>query len=543
MKARTTLAAIILASASGVALAKPAPAAKAGKRDPKKLGANALVAWRQSGGGKPGRGAATAEEQTATQIQKLLRGPLREGQTGLFVVDARTGDALFSVNAEDPLNPASNVKMISTATAMELLGPSFRYPTRLLGAAPDEAGVVRGDVYLLGSHDPTLTAAHLDDLGRSLAARGITAIEGDVVVGTDATREAIFRGIVPVTITAGDPGKPPIATVTSAPSGGFDLVTLKVTATTSRYVHRPLLTYRTETVKDPKGRTRIVLTIGGAIGRGDRAEYKLATTERTAAAAYGVIASLRTYGVAFGGDVKTMELGDFVGDSVAAGGLPVELARHESATIASIVADINKWSINWLADRLVMTAAALTRRRPPSMELAVDAMYGWLARHPHVDRAGVVLDTGSGLSYRTRISAHELVDVVRAAGGFAGDTDPDTSSAWLRSLSVGGHDGTLRYRFQAGDVRGRIHGKTGTLSNVIALSGILDVDPARPLAFSLVTNSDAPLSWDGTRKAHDLVVGELCRYLAKTAKAPLAPPAVELTAVPAAVKHDEPDAE
>src|SRR3954467_14360861 len=151
--------------------AKPATvrapqAAQAAKHD----GAHARVAINHAGDLRPAREAVgrreeplTAEEETAKQIEKLLRGPLRYGVTGLFVADARTGEALFAVNADDPLNPASNVKMISTATALELLGPDYPHPPRLLGPAPD-AGVIHGDVYLFGSYDPTLTAADLDDI-------------------------------------------------------------------------------------------------------------------------------------------------------------------------------------------------------------------------------------------------------------------------------------------------------------------------------------------------------------------------------------------
>src|SRR5439155_13292094 len=102
----------------------------------------------------------------------------------------------------------------------------------------------------------------------------------------------------------------------------------------------------------------------------------------------------------------------------------------------------------------------------------------------------------------------------------------------IDSLSVGGTDGTLTRRFRDAITRGRLHGKTGTLSTVIALSGILDVDPARPLAFSIVTNGDRPLSKGYVRKAHEQVVGLICKYLAKTAKLPPTPaPAL---AVPAA---------
>jgi len=184
-----------------------------------------------------------------------------------------------------------------------------------------------------------------------------------------------------------------------------------------------------------------------------------------------------------------------------------------------------------------MTAAALANRQPPSMEGAVDAMYGWLARHPHLDKDRLTIDTGSGLSYKTQITPQELVAIVRSAGGYGPDTDPQVARAWRQSLSVGGTDGTLQHRFMSADLRGRVLGKTGTLSNAIALSGILDVDPQRPLAFALVTNADAPLSKGFVRKAHEAVIAEICKYLAKTAapkfgapspagatETPLAPP-------------------
>jgi len=179
------------------------------------------------------------------------------------------------------------------------------------------------------------------------------------------------------------------------------------------------------------------------------------------------------------------------------------------------------------------------------MELALDAMYGWLARHAHVDRAEALLDTGSGLSYKTRITARELVSVVRSAAGFTADVDPALARAWIGSLSVGGNDGTLGHRFRTSEARGRLYGKTGTLSTVIALSGVLALDPARPLAFSIVTNGDRPLAKAYVRKAHEQVVGLICKYVAKTAKTPTAPPAeapaVTHPAIPDDLEETEPD--
>lgn len=462
----------------------------------------------------------TLEENIAKQIEKLLRGPLRNGITGLYVADARTGKPLFAVNADDPLNPASNVKMISMATAIELLGPSFHYTTRVLGPEPDAHGVVHGGIYLLGTWDPTLTTDDMNDLAEQLAARGIKQIDGDVLVGSDPTRDGIFRAMVPVEIKAAAPGEPPTA---SAPAG-FDLIDIDVKAKTAKWTRkRHRLKFSTETV-EVNGQPRIKLTITGLIGKGRETVHALYTKERTAVASHALIAALRAHQVTVTGGMRVMELGDFIGSSVGDKGLPVDLARHESEALQDIVRRVNKRSINWLADRVVMTAAALSRRTTPTMEGALDAMYAWLQRHSQLDRDDVVLDTGSGLSYRTRITPQDIVSVIRAAAGFEPGCDEQNAKAWLDSLSIAATDGTLRHRFRGTKLRGHIHGKTGSLSTVIALSGVLDLDPTRPLAFSIVTNTQRPLRKPYVRKAHEQLVQLLAKYVVATAKPAALPP-------------------
>jgi D-alanyl-D-alanine carboxypeptidase/D-alanyl-D-alanine-endopeptidase (penicillin-binding protein 4) len=519
-------------------------------------GAHALVMIagaraRATASASPGeaRAKSSPEETTAKEIERLLRGPLARGVTGLVVADARTGDPLFTVNPDEALNPASNVKMISTATALDLLGADFHYVTRIFGPAPDDTGVLHGDVYLLGSYDPTLASADLDALAAQLAARGVHGVVGDLVVGSDPSRDGLYRATIPIAIEAGDPGKAPTATADAG-----DLVTCKVTATTARYAARPRLTYKTESTTDAAGHTHAVLTIGGAIGKGSETTYQLPTIERTTATAYQMRAALFAHGIDVTGSIKIEELGDFVGDAVGRGALPLELARHDSAALADIVAHVNKWSINWLADRVIMTAAALHDRTKPTMEGAVAAMYGWLARHPHVAKNQLVVDTGSGLSYHTQITTHELVAIVRSAAGFTnaasggGGGDDSLAKAWLASLSVAGRDGTLTNRFHAADVRGLLRGKTGTLSTAIALSGVLAVDPARPVVLSIVTNTKSDIAKGSVRKAHELLVEAIVRYLARTAKhapaaaiAPPAEPTVSRTAPPPDLQDAEPD--
>jgi len=168
-------------------------------------------------------------------------------------------------------------------------------------------------------------------------------------------------------------------------------------------------------------------------------------------------------GVDVGGELKTAELPAFVAASTAGPGLPVELARHESARLADIILRVNKWSINWLADRVIMTAAALVKREPPSMELAMSAMYDWLARHPASPGQTSSSTPAPGCPTTRGITTQELVSVVRPRPASPPAAISPSRMPVLDSLSVGGTDGTLASRFRAGDVRGRLRGKTGTL--------------------------------------------------------------------------------
>jgi D-alanyl-D-alanine carboxypeptidase/D-alanyl-D-alanine-endopeptidase (penicillin-binding protein 4) len=398
--------------------------------------------------------------------------------------------------------------------------------------------VIHSNVYLLGSYDPTLATSDLDDIAKQAAAHGVKQLDGDIVVGSDPTRDGIYRAIVPLTVKAGAPGEPPTVT----PPPGFDLLTFTVTAKTAKFKMRvPRLAVTSSTIKDAAGHVRIAVNIAGTVGKDGETLYPLLVKERTYDAAHALRAALRAEGITVNGDVRVMELGDFIGDTANAGTLPAELGRHDSAPLAEIVRRINKWSINWLADRVIMTAAALSRRTAPSMDIALDAMYAWLARHPKLDKDSVLVDTGSGLSYRTRITPHELVSIVRNAAGFTDEVSPENAHAWLDSLSIAGTDGTLVHRFRTTELRGHIHGKTGSLSTVIALSGVLDIDPLRPLVFSIVTNGDRPLKKPYVRQAHEQIVSLLSKYIAKTTKTAAPEIKIEPTVQPPADERETED--
>lgn len=469
----------------------------------------------------------TLEEDTARRIEELFRGPLRVGTTSLYVADARTGQPVFAVHPDDALNPASNVKLLSTATALEILGPEFRYQTRILGSVPDR-NVVRGDVYLLGSYDPTLNGPAMEQLAAELAAAGVSRIEGDVVVSESPTRDAVYRALLPVEVSAPQaPGGPPLVSVPV----GYDYVVPKVTATTvaAKKAKRARLTWKEATSAGESGEARLELTVGGTVSAGKTFTHWLWVRDRSRHSAHLLRAALAAQGVAIAGDVRKAELAAYLFDRVRGGDLPVVLARHQSATLAEIVASVNKRSINWLADRVIMTAAALKYHELPSMERAVEAMYDWLQRRLALNKEDILVDTGSGLSRQTQFSARHIAEVLRVAGGFADRHEQEPlHRMWLDSLAFADgtlRDGTLRGRFRSGLV-GRLRGKTGTLSTSIALSGVLDADPDRPLVFSIVTNGASALPKGRVRAGHERIIALLGQYLLRRPGSQVAPSAV-----------------
>lgn len=454
-------------------------------------------------------------EQTALAIEELLRGPLRYGTTSLYVTEAETGKPLFSVYPDDPLNPASNVKLISTAAALDTLGPDYRYVTRLLGTAPDAIGLIDQDLYLLGSYDPTLDKKALQGLADSLIADGVTTISGDVLVGGTPTRDGIFRSWGELRVTATSAGMPPAVSISSTTTDFILIENKAETSSKKRVKAKQGIKIWPSIVTDEAGHQRMKITVTGQIGRGKTVIKDTFIKERAQWAAHLLRQLLRDAGVTVTGDVRVVELGDYMDQSIRNGFIPVPLAEHESQRLADIVRRVNKRSTNWLADRLIFTAAGRYYKEKPSREAANNLMYEWLDRHTGLQRDDLVVDGGSGLSYKTELSAKQVVKVLRAGLGIADKAmdapDDPVYAAYRDSLAIGGKDGTIRHRYKK--LRGTVRGKTGTLHRVVALSGTLKASNGRRAVFSIITNGHDP-KWKGRiRGAHEQLVNLICDYL------------------------------
>src|SRR2546423_1067481 len=115
-------------------------------------------------------------------LYNIVHGPvLGRLRVGVRVMDVGSGRLLFGQHGSALMDPASNQKVLATATALLRLGGSWQFRTELIGPASDGDGNITGDLVLRGSGDPSLRSAHLEEMAAQLAARGITRVDGAVL--------------------------------------------------------------------------------------------------------------------------------------------------------------------------------------------------------------------------------------------------------------------------------------------------------------------------------------------------------------------------
>lgn len=173
-----------------------------------------------------------------------------------------------------------------------------------------------------------------------------------------------------------------------------------------------------------------------------------------------------------------------------------EVARVESGTLAQIVESLVLTSDNEAAE-VVLRHVGLARDEPGSFDGGTRAVRDVLeARGVDVD--GLVLHDGSGLSRKNRIAPRTLAEVLALAPAQA------RTSSLVTDLPVGGFSGTLKSRFaDAGVERGSVRAKTGTLTGVHAIAGVVTTRRGVPLAFALMTDATTDINPFVTQAALD----------------------------------------
>lgn len=504
------------------------------------------------------------------QLTDLLRSPpLSRLRVGLVVQEVASGEVLAAHDQDGAFNPASNTKILTTAAALKLLGADWSYRTVLLAPTPRPAatadlsqgayaepapGVLRGDLFLQGSGDPSLGLRGLAAIARSLAHDGVTRIEGDLLV--DGQFRALRAGrpggegprvaLLPVAQSAPlvDPSAPGELLAGPALGSGALLVnrnhyavhispgTIGHPASAWVEPRGPFFTVdsHVQTVKGKRARLQVshfqkdghlVVTVRGRIGaaRGE-ATVKQHFGESAVLAASALRQALLDFGIEVKGQVRVA--------APPAGPLRV-LAEHRSP-LTEVCGLSNKDSNNFVADTIFKTLGGERFGLPGTLEKGSRAVAEWLGAMG-VDPGRVRLVNGSGLTHENRLRPSDLNHLLRQLYN-----DLQLAPEFLQSLAIGGIDGTIRYRFHGNSV-GLVRAKTGTLNGVSALSGYVG-EHRNVLAFSILMEGFGNKRLDPVRHAQVQIVEALLRYLRADGALPAGLPPRQAPTLPPAQEGD-----
>ncbi len=468
---------------------------------------------------------ATATLRFAKRVDALLAtGPVAKGEWGLLIADAETGETLYEQNAAKYFVPASNMKLFTTALALDKLGPQFRFRTTLesTGVITPE-GELTADLVLVGRGDPNLSNRRfpfnlkeefdgapektLAELADKLIARGVKSVSGDVV-GDDSyfLRERYPNGwevddmvweygaaisalivndnTVTLTLTPALWSGSAVQDSLSPASNDF-LVDNRVMTTPA--------TVKSDLTLTREPGAHLVIVTGTLPEKSAPRKLVLAIEEPALHAATLLKSLLEARGVKIAGGLQARH------DAMppAPGAAPAVLAEHLSIPLGDSVKLVNKISQNLHTEALFRTAmreSSATWNSPADLVKFAADFYSRVGIAPD----DIMQTDGSGLSRHDLVTARAMVTLLRWT-----QTQPWFEN-FFASLPVAGIDGTLEDRMKNTPAAGRIHAKTGSVEHVRSLSGFADTAGGRRLAFSFFGNNQGGKNHETTDALNDL---------------------------------------
>jgi len=443
-------------------------------------------------------GAAAGLPALEADFQSFFKTPAFENAIwGVLVRSLKTGETLYAQNARTLLMPASNMKIVTVASAARRLGWDRTFTTTVLTTGAIENGVLRGDLIVVGSGDPSFGGRPAPDSPvfdawvAQLKAKGITAIDGRII-GDDRAFEAQGLGggwawdflsagyatptgaltfgenTVQLSIKAGPAAGDP-ATIESAPAG-----------------HALVLDNQVKTVANDGAASIDVsrmagsstLTVTGTAPIGRAAMTRTVSVDSPARNFVSVLRhTLSTHGIPVSGeaiDIRSLQ----VAPPVAAA---TPLITYTSPALAQIGKTTLKVSQNLYADTLLrlMGCDPAPCTTQAGIKTVQQVLQGW-----GIAPGTFVMVDGSGLSRYNYVTPEVLVTILTNV-----QADDTLKGSFLEALPIAGVDGTIGSRMRDTKAQGNARAKTGSITAARALSGFVTTADGEPLVFSMIVNN------------------------------------------------------
>lgn len=438
------------------------------------------------------------------ELKKILENQhLQTSNVGVYAVDVTTGETLLSHKPDALLNPASNMKLVTGAAALVVLGPEYTVFTRVSHDGRRNGPILEGNLYLKSDGDPFLHHQNIVSWALDIKRQGIQSIQGDLVV--DDTR---FAGSY---IPPGFDQKAEDAAF-RAPVGA---VSVSYNAVTVEVLPGKEGGPAEVRLSPPNDYVRIVNTVTTKAGKrsavsvgvkadGDFTQISLSGSTGTQAEPVVVRKRIDHPGLFTGHVFATAlkEVGVTISGTIRTGARPDAtrtLTLYESAPMWSNVALMNKWSNNFMAEVIFRQ---LAMNKPiADVETSRQVVAEFLAG------AGVTpgwtMFNGSGLYNGNRFSAKQLVQILSYMHKHP------FSAEFQMSLAMAGRDGTMKSRMP--ELNNNLRAKTGTLNEVTSLAGYVTSASGRKIAYAVIFNDTPVRSWN-LRPQQDAVIKLLANF-------------------------------
>ncbi len=420
---------------------------------------------------------------------------MQAATSSVTVRKASTGEVVYQKQGDKGITPASTLKILTAAAALETLGENYRFTTDVLTNGKVSNGTLGGNLYLRGTGDPTLLKKDFDDFASKLATLGVKRISGNLV-GDDTWFDTIRLS---PGIEKNDESyyyAAQISALTVSPNTDYDAGTVivdakpgtrgkaaKVTLTPEtgvvRVINRsktvPKGTKNTLKIERQYGTNNIVITGNAPIGSAGRKEW-ITVSNPTAYALDVFKKSLLAKGITI-----------IPSSKVFRGNTPVEsrvLISKSSMPLKNLMRPFMKLSNNSHGEVLAKAMGKI-KYGDGSWSAGLQVMRDY-AESIGLDMNDWLFEDASGMSHANKVTSAQLTELlfqVRSAPWYG---------SFAQGLPVAGAPdrligGTLRNRMKTGTAKGNVIAKTGSLKNVSALAGYAQTKDGETLIFSVLT--------------------------------------------------------
>ncbi len=443
-------------------------------------------------------------------VQNFASNPLLENATiSLLVKDLKTGQIIVQNRPKSLAITASTMKLVTTCTALEILGPDFCFETTLeIDGKITADGVLNGNLYIRGGGDPTLGSEKLGDVAflskwvEAVRSAGIKKIEGQIIadaslfddegVNPHWTWEDIgnyyasgaygisyLDNTYKLTLKSGVEGSTPeILKITpELPELKFEnyLKSTKINFDSAYFYGAPHSNFRSIRGQIPANRSEFII-------KGDIPNPGLLLAKHL--------------------DLKLRESGCVISkqptDKAIVRNSRVPIYSYKSPTLSQIITEINVQSNNHYAEHLFRYLSLKNCSVANSNDAVMTIRNFWKSKGLPVDQLKQY--DGSGLSPMNAVSANFFVELL----GYM-KTKSANYVLFSKSLAVAGESGTLSSFLKNTSLQGKVRAKSGTISAVKCYAGYMETKGVN-YAFSILVNHANGSSKDVTKKIESLLL-------------------------------------